>query len=445
MLTLATVSATAALSSLYLIYQKSSVKADGGEGGVVAVKDAESDMAVASSSDESSSDDDGGGGEGEGEKKKKKRISLHDRHFIAYEDRIRAYSTPDKIFRYFATLSIQEEDGSAHIFMTPEDFLRSITPGIIQPQGLGLDRFRSLHIEQWKKERSEVILDEASIFARLGHHGLISFSDYLFLLTIISTPMRHFEIAFKMFDLNGDGEVDFKEFDKVRDVILSSTSVGARHRDRLVTGNVAGGVGDALVEHFFGADKKGKLTVEMFRSFHRLLRTELLWLEFNRFDPEDGRISERDFAKMVLSYADMNDQQRKKYMKRVKREYGDRKEGISFEDVQAFTELVENISDVEMALSMYMAAGASITPGDLKQVAQAVAGIDLQDSLVTMIFTLFDENMDGSLSHREFIRAMKSRTTRGLEKSKNTGFAKLINSCYGCTVKVIQDQLGLKP
>ena len=38
-------------------------------------------------------------------------------------------------------------------------------------------------------------------------------------------------------------------------------------------------------------------------------------------------------------------------------------EGISFEDVQAFTELVENISDVEMALSMYMAAGASITPG----------------------------------------------------------------------------------
>ena len=66
---------------------------------------------------------------------------------------------------------------------------------------------------------------------------------------------------------------------QVRDVILSSTSVGARHRDRLVTGNVAGGVGDALVEHFFGADKKGKLTVEMFRSFHRLLRTELLWLE----------------------------------------------------------------------------------------------------------------------------------------------------------------------
>ena len=48
---------------------------------------------------------------------------------------------------------------------------------------------------------------------------------------------------------------------QVRDVILSSTSVGARHRDHLVTGNVAGAVGDALVEHFFGVDKKGKLSL----------------------------------------------------------------------------------------------------------------------------------------------------------------------------------------
>ena len=60
-------------------------------------------------------------------------------------------------------------------------------PPSFPSSGLGLDRFRSLHIEQWKKERSEVILDESSVFSQLGHHGLISFSDYLFLLTIISS------------------------------------------------------------------------------------------------------------------------------------------------------------------------------------------------------------------------------------------------------------------
>lgn len=28
-------------------------------------------------------------------------------------------------------------------------------------------------------------------------------------------PQRNFEIAFKMFDLNGDGEVDLEEFEQV--------------------------------------------------------------------------------------------------------------------------------------------------------------------------------------------------------------------------------------
>ncbi len=30
-----------------------------------------------------------------------------------------------------------------------------------------------------------------------------------------AAPQRNFEIAFKMFDLNGDGEVDLEEFEQV--------------------------------------------------------------------------------------------------------------------------------------------------------------------------------------------------------------------------------------
>ncbi len=39
------------------------------------------------------------------------------------------------------------QGGSSTIFMTPDDFIRSITPGIIQPHGLGLDKFRNLTIQ----------------------------------------------------------------------------------------------------------------------------------------------------------------------------------------------------------------------------------------------------------------------------------------------------------
>ena len=55
---------------------------------------------------------------------------------IGYEDRIRAYSTPDKIFRYFATLKVHTGSGDWEVFMTPEDFVRSLTPGVLQPEGI---------------------------------------------------------------------------------------------------------------------------------------------------------------------------------------------------------------------------------------------------------------------------------------------------------------------
>lgn len=53
---------------------------------------------------------------------------------IEYENRIRSYSTPDKIFRYFATVKIVSGHTTL-IYMTPDDFLRAITPGIQQPDG----------------------------------------------------------------------------------------------------------------------------------------------------------------------------------------------------------------------------------------------------------------------------------------------------------------------
>lgn len=55
---------------------------------------------------------------------------------IEYENRIRHFSTPDKVFRYFATLKTEGERPDQHdIFMTPDDFLRSMTPGLKQPEG----------------------------------------------------------------------------------------------------------------------------------------------------------------------------------------------------------------------------------------------------------------------------------------------------------------------
>ncbi|XP_067828543.1 calcium uptake protein 1, mitochondrial isoform X2 [Heptranchias perlo] len=374
------------------------------------------------------------------EKKKQQRRGFRDRKVMEYENRIRAYSTPDKIFRYFATLKIINENGDSEVFMTPQDFVRSITPNEKQPENQGLDQFIVKRYDGKKLSHGrEKFADEDSIFYTLGECGLISFSDYIFLTTVLSTPHRNFEIAFKMFDLNGDGEVDLEEFEQVQSIIRSQTSIGMRHRDRSTTGNtLKSGVSSALTTYFFGADLKGKLTIKHFLEFQRKLQQDVLKLEFERHDPVNGRITERQFGSMLLAYSGVQSKKLTAMLKSIKKQFKDA-EGITFEEVEYFFTFLKNINDVDTALSFYHMAGASIDKATMKQVARTVARVELSDHVCDVVFALFDSDGNGELSNREFISIMKQRLMRGLEKPKDTGFTRLMRAMWKCAQETAWD------
>lgn len=364
-------------------------------------------------------------------KPRKEKIGFRDRKIIEYENRMRHFSTPDKIFRYFATVRLIHGESST-VYMTPYDFLRAITPGLKQPDGLGLDQYKRYDAKS-VSTRLDLQLDNNSIFYKLGAYGLISFSDYIFLLTVLSTSRRHFEIAFRMFDLNGDGDVDSEEFEKVANLIRQQTSIGSRHRDHANTGNTFKGVNSALTTYFFGPKNDEKLTIEKFLDFQQQLQREILTLEFMRKNPdENGNISEADFSELLLAYAGYTQKKKIKKIKRVKKRFRDHGAGISKEDYLNFFHFLNNINDVDTALTFYHIAGASIDQATLKHVAKTVAMVELTDHVIDVVFTIFDENMDGQLSNREFVAVMKNRLMRGLEKPKDTGFVKLMHSILKC-------------
>ncbi|XP_074502576.1 calcium uptake protein 1, mitochondrial isoform X2 [Sebastes fasciatus] len=410
------------------------------------VRDADSEAESEKSVEASSGDEEANEG-GEGGKKKKPRSGFRDRKVMEYENRIRAYSTPDKIFRYFATLKVIGEHGDAEVYMTPQDFIRSITPNEKQPESLGLDQFIVKRFDGkdfWQKiaQEREKFADEDSIFFSLGECGLISFSDYIFLTTVLSsgssiggeyTPQRNFEIAFKMFDLNGDGEVDLEEFEQVQSIIRSQTSMGMRHRDRSTTGNTlkTAGCSSALTTYFFGEDLKGKLTIGSFLEFQRKLQHDVLKLEFERNDPVNGRITERQFGGMLLAYSGVQSRKLKQMQKGLKKMFKDA-QGITFEEVENFFTFLKNVNDVDTALSFYHMAGASIDKVTMKQVARTVAKVELSDHVCDVVFALFDCDGNGELSNREFIAIMKQRLMRGLEKPKDMGFTRLVRAMWKC-------------
>ncbi|XP_039950743.1 calcium uptake protein 1 homolog, mitochondrial isoform X5 [Bactrocera tryoni] len=364
----------------------------------------------------------------------KEKMGFRERKIIEYENRIRAYSTPDKIFRYFATVRLTTAT-STEVCMTPDDFLRSIYPGMMQPEGLGLDQYRRYDPKD-VAECLKLHLAKDSIFYKLGSFGLITFSDYIFLLTVLSTSRRHFEIAFQMFDLNGDGDVDSEEFEMVADLVRQQSTIGIRHRDHAATGNTfkpMKGVNSALTHYFFGPNLDQKLTIQKFIQFQAQLQREILTLEFERKTPNsEGLITEVDFAELLVAYAGYSHKKKSRKLKRVKRKFKDNNLGISKKDYLDFFHFLNNINDVDTALTFYHIAGASIDQATLKHVAKTVAMVDLRDHVIDVIFTIFDEDNDNQLSNREFVAVMKNRLQRGLEKSKDTGFIKMMRSMLKC-------------
>ncbi|KJE90364.1 Cbara1 protein [Capsaspora owczarzaki ATCC 30864] len=351
----------------------------------------------------------------------KKKKGFKESIVTRYENRLRQYSNPDKIFRYFAT---KELDGE--VYMTPADFIRSVIPGEMQPQDLGLDQFEKVDVESFEKKMAS--FSGGKNFFALGNAGLLSFSEYIFLLTILSTPERRFEIAFRMFDLDGNGTVDLTEFQQVQSVIRRQFSGRSKDRASKQAKNSASDSSDnsqasgtisrsPLLLHFFGKDGSKLLTYAAFKSFVHDLQSEINKIEFQSYSRNEQTISEVAFAELLLSYADLKDEE--DFVLRAKSREGQKP--VTFKQFQAFNNFLKNIDDVEMALGMYTAAGASITKDDFKRAAKAVANVDLDNHIVDTVFNLFDKDGDGKLSNREFVAVMKKRASRGLDQHRDLG------------------------
>ncbi|KAF5956520.1 hypothetical protein HYC85_003745 [Camellia sinensis] len=193
--------------------------------------------------------------------------------FFKYEKRIRTRSPPEKVFEYFA--SIQTPSGE--VLMTPADLMRAVVH-VFPPSES--NRIREGYL---KGEWIPIELHCApSIFFMLfdtDNDGLISFAEYIFLVTLLSIPESSFSVAFKMFDLDNNEQ-------------------GACHRDGLRIGlKVSGSVKDGgLLEYFFGKDGKQCLEHGKF----------ILRLEFAHYDyKSQGTISATNFALLMVASADM--------------------------------------------------------------------------------------------------------------------------------------------
>ncbi|XP_046433715.1 calcium uptake protein 3, mitochondrial isoform X4 [Neodiprion fabricii] len=357
-------------------------------------------------------------------------------------------TTRERRFIKFASV---EYDGQ--LYMTPQDFLDSVVESLPRPR-LKRRILSDNEIEAMKNATPSLRQGSPQMFRTLRDKGILSYTEYLFLLSILTKPQTGFRIAFNMFDIDGNERVDKTEFLVIRRLLggslkerdldeatsramekIFSHAWRGRHGGNLEINSLPEvqessdiaipgrfdddqglqrrhAVDTTLTTHFFGKTGKDELKYDGFRRFMENLQREVLELEFHEFSKGHDTISEMDFAKILLRYTYLDTDEYDKYLDRLL-DRSSHEVGISFEEFRVFYQFLNNLEDFTIAMRMYTLADHPISKDEFHRAVKICTGTSLTTHIVDTVFAIFDVDGDGQLSYKEFIAIMKDRLHRG--------------------------------
>ncbi|XP_063012025.1 calcium uptake protein 3, mitochondrial isoform X5 [Melospiza melodia melodia] len=358
------------------------------------------------------------------------------------------YATPrEQRFRRFASLEFEGQ-----LYMTPHDFIQAVTSD--EPK----------HAKKWrslsKQELNQILMEtppvwkgSSKLFRNLNEKGVISYTEYLFLLCILTKPHAGFRIAFNMFDTDGNEMVDKKEFlvlqeifrkknekrekrgDEEKRAMLRLQLYGYHTPTNSRADDYTSSLSDTtLLVHFFGKKGKAELNFEDFYRFMDNLQTEVLEIEFLSYSNGMNTISEEDFAHILLRYT--NVENTSSYLENMRGSIPEEK-GITFEEFRSFFQFLNNLEDFTIAMQMYNFASRSIGQDEFKRAVYVATGVKLSPHLVNTVFKIFDVDRDDQLSYKEFIGIMKDRLNRGFRETPKYGWKEY----YSCVMTVTSEHL----
>ncbi|XP_012773052.3 calcium uptake protein 3, mitochondrial isoform X5 [Maylandia zebra] len=341
-----------------------------------------------------------------------------------FEDGDVYMSSHEHRFRLFSSVEYEGQ-----LYMTPQNFIESVT--MSEPRSKR--PWRSLTKQELEKILSDtppVWRGSSKLFRNLRERGIISYTEYLFLLCILTKPHAGFKIAFNMFDADGNQMVDKREFLVLQEIFRKKNEKKGRKGDAEKSAQLRADdsitIDTTLLVHFFGKKGKAELTFDDFYRFMDNLQTEVLEIEFLTYSKGMTTISEEDFAKILLRFT--NVENISAYLENVRQCIPDEK-GITFDEFRSFFQFLNNLEDFAIAMQMYNFAARSIGQDEFARAVYVATGLKLTRHLVNTIFKIFDVDHDDQLSYKEFIGIMKDRLHRGARGYKAVERATSFRSC----------------
>lgn len=318
-------------------------------------------------------------------------------------------------FKQFASMEYEGE-----LYMTPRDFMFSVVMEAKDDDEMQLAG--KLNTKKLTKQDVDTLMTRATkekqthhLFRDLGDEGLISYTEYLFLLGILMKPRTGFQIAFSMLDIDDNQQVEKKEFLMLQSIIgrKKECKQGAH-----ASPEVNKEMNTTLLVHFFGKEGDLKLQYKEFYRFMEDLQKEVQEIEFTEFSRGMKTMRREEFALWLLHFTD--EQNRDIYWRNVQMRIPPG-QSISFEEFRAFYHFMNNLEDFAFTMKMFTVANRPVGIGQFKRAVKVATGQELSDNVLDTVFKIFDVDGDGCLSKQEFLSVIMTRLRRGFKAPTQHG------------------------
>lgn len=340
------------------------------------------------------------------------------------ENRVRQHLPPDKVFNHFAGYMVVDDKGKKNVMMSPLDLYNAIVPDNHLTYACGPGTYTEVTVKELpevtKKLQKIPDPDNDSVLNAIGKEGLLSYSDFCVLLTLLSTPKRYIDTAFQLFDVTGEGTICAKEFAYVSSYMSyklggfgSYTEVD---QEEILASN------SGLLNYLFGKERQGRITKEEFYALQSNLLDEIIELQFAEYDknsenPMDGRISEVDFCKFLLQTAKIPPKKKQNMLKRVEKRWPTQGRGVSRASFKNIYHVLAGGADLERALFYLDVEGIGVDHEEFVKISTWVSQVSPSPHVAEVMFLLLDDNGDGRLYQDTLAPVLiEWRHSRGFDK-----------------------------
>jgi len=333
-----------------------------------------------------------------------------------YENRIKFNSAPEKVFEYYAS---KKESSSDRPAMSFSDFMHSLIP----------HTFKSSYLVVPPE-----LYDDLRHLIDLDGDGVVSFSEYIFCTSLITTSYSDLKTAFKMFS-NERGKLGYAEFSDFMTAIIRQSPRGAKYRPTVAldprgvscSQSVKEIVADSDFSTYLFGKNPAKSTKEIdFSDLIQLIKRiqqSILYYEFARHSSGTNLtktkserlndcISAAEFATLLAGFMKPNSIE--KYSDRVQKIDWSDLPPITFQDLRVFESLTIDIPRLRKAIHLLRNMGGQLDRKGLVYMMEKMVPEKSKnsDTIAEIVFRVFDDNGDGVLCDEEFVAVLENRLKR---------------------------------